>query len=169
MPQAARRLLVDMVGHEVRANKLSWHEVNTIFSEMVCEILGIQVSCKAVPKEEGLWWIAFQDYRMPLPELCRLVQTLHPTVEDWEDALPDEGESDVGSIGTFIAEKLLGHHLGLMWEHSLATEDGLLLVDVKDSNSPLPETNTSAYKLPDDLAQAIAVIADHLHQQEEGL
>lgn len=158
-----------MDGHEVRTIKLSWQEIDTIFTEMVCEILGIQVSCKAVPKEEGLWWIAFQDYRMPLPELCGLVQTLHPTVEDWEDALPDEGESDVGSIGTFIAEKLLGHHLGLMWEHSLVTEDELLLVDVKDCNSPLPETNAGACRLTDDLARAITVIANHLYQQEGSL
>lgn len=157
-----------MNGQEVRTIKLPWHEIDTIFTEMACEILGVRVSCKAVPKEEGLWWIAFQNYRMPLPELCRLVQTLHPTVEDWEDALPDEGEPDVGSIGMFIAEKLLGKHLGLVWEHSLMTEDGLLLVDVKDSNSPLPETNAGACKLTSDLARAITVIASHLYGNEQG-
>lgn len=158
-----------MDGHEVRTTKLSWHEVDTIFSEMVCEILGTQVPYKAIPKEEGLWWIEFEGYRIPLPELRWLVQTLHPTAEDWEDALPDEGESDVGSLGMFIAEKLLGHHLGLVWEHGLATENGLLLVDVKDSNPLLPETNVSACKLTDDLARAITVIADRLYQQEGSL
>ena len=155
-----------MNGREVRTVKLSWDEIGAIFTGMVCEIVGVHVSCKAVPKEDGLWWIAFQNYRMPLPELCRLVQTFHPTVEDWEDALPDEGESDVGSIGMIIAGKLLGNHLGLMWEHSFVTKDELLLVDVKDSNLPLPETDASACKFTDDLAQAITVIADHLRQQE---
>lgn len=155
-----------MNGREVRTVKLSWDEIGAIFTGMVCEIVGVNVSCMAVPKEEGMWWIAFQNYRMPLPELCRLVQTLYPTVEDWEDALPDEGESDVGSIGMFIAGKLLGNHLGFMWEHSLVTEDGLLLVDVKDSNSPLSEAKVSGYKLTDDLARTINLIADHLRQQE---
>lgn len=104
----AAAILGYMEGHDYRlmtegCGKLSWDEVGTIISGMACEIVGVHVSCKAVPQEEGLWWIAFQNYRMPLPELCRLVQTLHPTVEDWKDALPDEGESDVGSIGMFIS------------------------------------------------------------------
>lgn len=150
-----------MNGREVRTVKLSWDEVGTIISGMACEIVGVHVSCKAVPQEEGLWWIAFQNYRMPLPELCRLVQTLHPTVEDWEDALPDEGGTDVKDIGMYIAEKLMSNHLHLIWEHHIITEDGLWLVGVTEMDAVKPT--------PDGLAQAIAVIADHLHQQEDKL
>lgn len=150
---------------EMRAIKLPWHELGEIFSEMIADVLGIQIQCKAIAKE-GLWWPEFVDYRMPLPELCRLVQTLHPTVEDWEDALPDEGEADVKTIGMYIAEKLLGKHLDLTWEHSLVTANGLLLVGATDSRSSQPQIASGECRLTDDLAQAIKVIASHLYGKE---
>ena len=59
--------------------------------------------------------------------MCQLILTRS---EDWEDALPDEGEIDVNGIGIVLAEKLISRHLKLTWEHHLITEDSLWLVGV---------------------------------------
>lgn len=39
---------------------------------------------------------------------------------------------DVNSIGIGLAEKLIGRHLNLTWEHHLITEDSLWLIGVDE-------------------------------------
>ena len=112
------------------ALELSWCEVYSIVTEEVETILGLRVPCKINVAEGSLWDVTFINYRLPLPKLCQLLQETQATSEDWEDALPDEGEIDVNGIGIVLAEKLISRHLKLTWEHHLITEDSLWLVGV---------------------------------------
>ena len=113
------------------AVELRWDEVCSVISEEIREILGLHVQCKANVVEHYFWSVIFADYRLPLPMLCQLVQATQPTLADWEEALPDEGGTDVNGIGMGLAEKLIARHLKLTWEHHLVIEDSLWLVGVK--------------------------------------
>ena len=113
------------------AVELRWKEVCSIISEEIREILGLHVQCKANVVEHYFWSVTFVDYRLPLPKLCQLVQATQPTLADWEEALPDEGGTDVNGIGMGLAEKLVAQHMKLTWEHHLIIEDSLWLVGVK--------------------------------------
>ena len=96
------------------------------------EVREIDGSLKAMQDivEHYLWSTTFADYRLPLPELCQLVQATQPTLADWEEALPDEGSTDVNGIGMGLAEKLIARHLKRIWEHNLILSDSLWLVGV---------------------------------------
>ena len=117
---------------EKRAVELSWDKVRSIVAEEIKEILGLQVQCKVNVVEGSFWDVTFISYRLPLPKLCQLLQATQAVQEDWEDALPDEGGTDVGGIGIVLAEKLISRYLKLTWEHHLITADSLWLVGVAD-------------------------------------
>ncbi len=119
---------------ERRAVELKWSEVCDIVLKEIKEILGLSVQCKVNVVENSLWDVTFIGYRLPLPKLCQLLQATQATPEDWEDALPDEGETDVSGIGTVLAEKLVGRYLSLTWEHHLITADSLWLVGITETN-----------------------------------
>ena len=112
------------------AVELSWDKVCEIISEEIKEILGLHVQCKANVVEHYFWSVTFADFRLSLPKLCQLIQATQPTLADWEEALPDEGDIDVNGIGMGLAEKLLARHLKLTWEHHLIISDSLWLVGV---------------------------------------
>lgn len=120
---------------EKRAVELRWHDVGSIVSEEIKGILGLPVQCKVNVVDGSFWDVTFIGYRLPLPKLCQLLQATQATPEDWEDALPDEGEIDVGGIGIMLAEKLISRHLKLTWEHHLITEDSLWLAGVTEAIS----------------------------------
>ena len=117
---------------EKRAVELRWPEVGGIVAEEIKEVLGLQIQCKVNVVEGSFWDVTFTGYRLPLPKLCQLLQATQATPEDWEDALPDEGGTDVGGIGIVLAEKLISRYLKLTWEHHLITADSLWLVGVAD-------------------------------------
>ena len=117
---------------EKRAVELSWDKVRSIVSEEIMEILGLQIQCRVNVVEGSFWDVTFINCRLPLPKLCQLLQVTQATPEDWEDALPDEGGTDVGGIGIVLAEKLISRYLKLSWEHHLITADSLWLVGVAD-------------------------------------
>lgn len=115
-----------------RAVEMSWDEVRGIVSDEINDILGLHIQCRINVAEGSFWDVTFTDYRLPLPKLCQLLQEIQATPEDWEDALPDEGEKDVNGIGIVLAEKLIGRHLKLTWKHHLITPDDLWLIDVAE-------------------------------------
>lgn len=115
---------------EKSAVELQWDEVCSIISDEIKKILGFYIQCKVNVVEGSFWDVTFIDYRLPLPKLCQLIQTTQPTLEDWEDALPDEGGIDVNGIGMLLAEKLIGRHLKITWEHHLIAVNSLWLVGV---------------------------------------
>lgn len=117
---------------EKRTVRLPWDQVCSIISDLISDVLDVQVSCRVIVNENEAWGVEFVDYRMSLPQLCTLVQMIHPTLDDWEDALPDEGGVDVKDIGMYIAEKLMSNYLHLVWEHHIIASDGLWLVGVND-------------------------------------
>ena len=117
---------------EKRAVELRWPEVGGIVAEEIKEILELQIQCRVNVVDGSFWDVTFISYRLPLPTLCQLLQETQATSEDWEDALPDEGGTDVGGIGIVLAEKLIARHLHLTWEHHLITADSLWLVGVAD-------------------------------------
>lgn len=112
------------------AVELRWKEVCGIISEEIAEILGLHVQCKENVVEHYFWSVTFADYHLPLPKLCQLVQATQPTLADWEEALPDEGDIDVNGIGMGLTEKLVARHLKLTWERHLIAEDSLWLVGI---------------------------------------
>ena len=118
--------------YERPAVELSWDEVRNIVSKEIKKILGLQIQCKVNVVEDSFWDVTFTGYHLPLPKLCQLLQATQAAPEDWEDALPDEGGTDVGGIGIVLAEKLIARHLHLTWEHHLITADSLWLVGVAD-------------------------------------
>ena len=118
---------------ERRAVRLSWDEVRGVVSDEIKDILGLQIQCRINVVEGSFWDVIFISQRLPLPKLCQLLQVTQATPEDWEDDLPDEGGVDVNGIGIVLAEKLIGRHLKLTWEHHLITEDSLWLVGVDKS------------------------------------
>ena len=118
--------------YERLAIELNWDEVRSIVSKEIKKILGLQIQCKVNVVEDSFWDVTFIGYRLPLSKLCQLLQATQATPEDWEDALPDEGGTDVGGIGIVLAEKLIARHLHLTWEHHLITMDSLWLVGVTD-------------------------------------
>lgn len=118
---------------EKRAVELRWHDVGSMVSEEIKEVLGLQIQCGVNIVEGSFWDVTFIGCRLPLPKLCQLLQATQATPEDWEDALPDEGGVDVNSIGIVLAEKLISRHLKLAWEHHLITADSLWLVGVTDT------------------------------------
>ena len=115
-----------------RAVKMSWGEVYGIVSDEIEDILGLHIQCRINVAEGSFWDVMFIGYRLPLPKLCLLLQETQATLDDWEDALPDEGEMDVDGIGIVLAEKLIGRHLKLTWKHHLITPDDLWLIDVAE-------------------------------------
>ena len=118
--------------YERPAVELSWDEVRNIVSKEIKKILGLQIQCKVNVVEDSFWDVTFTGYHLPLPKLCQLLQATQAAPEDWEDALPDEGGTDVSGIGIVLAEKLIARHLHLTWEHHLITADSLWLVGVAD-------------------------------------
>ena len=110
---------------EKRAVELRWPEVGGIVAEEIKEVLGLQVQCRVNVVDGSFWDVTFINCRLPLPKLCQLLQATQAAPEDWEDALPDEGGTDVGGIGIVLAEKLIARHLHLTWEHHLITADSL--------------------------------------------
>ena len=114
------------------ALELSWCEVYSIVTEEVETILGVRIQCRINVVASSFWDVTFINYRLPLPKLCQLLQETQATSEDWEDALPDEGEIDVNGIGIVLAEKLISRHLKVTWEHHLITMDSLWLAGVTD-------------------------------------
>ena len=117
---------------EKRAVELRWPEVGGIVAEEIKEVLGLQVQCRVNVVDGSFWDVTFINCRLPLPKLCQLLQATQATPEDWEDALPDEGGTDVSGIGIVLAEKLIARHLHLTWEHHLITADSLWLGGVAD-------------------------------------
>ena len=117
---------------EKRAVELRWPEVGGIVAEEIKEVLGLQVQCRVNVVDGSFWDVTFISCRLPLPKLCQLLQATQAAPEDWEDALPDEGGTDVSGIGIVLAEKLIARHLHLTWEHHLITADSLWLVGVAD-------------------------------------
>ena len=117
---------------EKRTVELRWPEVGGIVAEEIKEVLGLQIQCRVNVVESSFWDVTFTEYRLPLPKLCQLLQATQAAPEDWEDALPDEGGTDVSGIGIVLAEKLIARHLHLTWEHHLITADSLWLVGVAD-------------------------------------
>lgn len=115
-----------------RAVGMGWDEVRGIVSDEINDILGLHIQCRINVAEGSFWDVTFADYRLSLPKLCQLLQETQATPEDWEDALPDEGEKDVNGIGLVLAEKLIGRHLKLTWKHHLITPDDLWLIDVAE-------------------------------------
>ncbi len=146
------------------ALELSWQEVCRIISEEIEKNLGISIQCKANVMEDEFWDIEFVGYRLPLPKLCQLLQAMDATLEDWENALPDEGGIDINDIGIPLTEKLIAQNLGLTWEHQVIAKDGLWLVGVKDTEAPKLEQDAST--LPTELVQAFSKIAEYFHSQE---
>lgn len=120
-----------------RALKLGWDEVVSIVTLELKKVLGIQLQCKISLTEDEYWDVEFIDYRMPLPKLCQVLQAVEAAPDDWETVLPDEGAVDVRDLGMCAAEKLIGKHLHLSWEHRIIDEDGLWLVGVM-SDQQLP-------------------------------
>ena len=118
--------------HEKSAIELSWDKVCNIISDEIEKILGLHIECKANIVEHYFWSVTFVGYRLPLPKLCQIVQTTQPTLEDWEENLPDDGGVDVNGIGMMLSEKLITRYLRLTWEHHLITEDSLWLVGVAE-------------------------------------
>ncbi len=93
-----------------------------------------------------------------------MLQTVDATLEDCEEALPDDGRVDIKDIGISLAEKLIARNLGLTWEHQIIAKDGLWLVGVKDTEKPKLEQDAGA--LPTELVQAFSKIAEYFHSQE---
>jgi len=142
------------------AVELNWCAVCDIASQEIEAILGLHIPCKADVTRTEFWALAFEGCRLPLPKLCQLLQAMQATPEDWEDALPDEGETDVGALDMTLAEKLIGRHLKLRWKYHLITADSLWLVGVEQEHG-------TGCALANDLVQAVADIADYLHRQED--
>lgn len=155
--------------HEKRAIKLPWDEVCEIISSEIARVVDVQIQCKASVAESEFWAIEFTDRHLSLPQLCQLIQSVQPTLKDWEYAMMGEIGPDIKDMGPFTGEKIIGRHLHITWEHRLITTNALWLVDVTEVDNVQPAPDENERKLPDDLAQAIAVIADHLHQQEDKL
>ena len=114
------------------AIKPRWHEVSSIISEAIKQVLGLHIQCQIKVLEDEFWDAVFINDRLPLSKLCQLMQAVHATPEDWEDALPDEGGTDIGDMGMVSAEKLISQYLKIKWEHHLITADSLWLVGVTD-------------------------------------
>ena len=136
---------------EQYAVKVSWDKISSIVSDEIEKILGFHIKCKINRVEDSFWSVTFINYRLPLPKLCQIVQTTHPTLEDWEDVLPDDGGVDVNGLGMMLTEKLVARHLKRTWEHHLITEDSLWVVGIaKDTRSgdpadPFPPISGAAH------------------------
>ena len=144
------------------ALELKWDEICSIVSEEIESILGISVQCKVNVVEDSLWDVTFIDYRLPLSMLCQLLQATQATQEDWEDALPDEGGADVGDIGIVLAEKLVGHHLNLTWDHHLITADSLWLIGVAFKQN---DAHDVELKILSELMRAVTDTMLRLHKE----
>lgn len=152
--------------HEERAIKLPWDEVSIIISSEIERVLGVQIQCKARVAEHEFWSIDFTDQHLSLPQYCQFLQAMNPSAEDWVDALPDEVRPEIKDMGPYTGEKIIGHHLQIVWEHRVIARDALWLVGVTEDDAVQPTPDGNMCKLPDDLAQAITVIADHVYGKE---
>lgn len=112
--------------------KLSWAEVGEIMAEEVSAILGRTVPCSAKSEDTSYWGCSFAD-PISLTELCMILQSVHATKEEWEDALPDEGDITIHDMGWNLGEKLLRRNLGVFWECRYIAEDALYLLGVQDA------------------------------------
>ena len=128
------------------ALELSWCEVYSIVTEEVETILGVRIQCRINVVASSFWDVTFINYRLPLPKLCQLLQETQATSEDWEDALPDEGEIDVNGIGIVLAEKLISRHLKLTWEYHLVPEVRLWLVGVAKSDDQVSSAGAAGQR-----------------------
>lgn len=149
-----------MNGQEAQTFKLPWDEVCKIISTKIEQVTGIQVQCRARVAECEFWAVELTGRHLSLPQFCQLIQSLQPTPDDWEDALPDEVMPDIREIGLYTGEKILRQNLHIAWEHRVIAKDALWLVGVS-------ELGVDGESRPTNLEQALSVIADHLQQQED--
>ena len=119
--------------------KLIWAEAAKIVEDEIFKIVGHPVLCSAQYVDDSYWGVKFEGRLLPLAELCKIMQALYSSKEEWEDALPDEWDEGIHDIDGRLAEKLIQRNLRLSCEHYLLEKDCLWLVDVKDSPIPRKE------------------------------
>lgn len=155
-----------MVMREKRSIKLPWEDVCTIISSEIERVVGIQIQCKANVADNEFWAVEFNDRHLSLPQFCQLMQSMQPTSKDWEYAMMGEIGADIKDMGPFTGEKIIGRHLHITWEHRLITTDALWLVGITENECVNPVLEE--HGLPENLAQAITLIADNLYRKEHG-
>lgn len=133
-----------MVMREKCAIELPWTEVCQIISSVIERLVDVRIECKASVAEGEFWSVEFTDQHLTLPQLCLLVQSMKPTLEDWQYAMMGEIGSDIKDMGPFTCEKIIGKYLHMTWEHRLITADALWLVGVAeiDTEEQVPSENS---------------------------
>ncbi len=114
---------------------LTWPQVGTIISEEIGTIIGHPVSCKMWPEDIDYWGGEFAE-PISLVELCVILQAVHSSTEEWKAALPDEGGTEISSMGWELGEALIRRNLNISWTHRLPEDDGLWLMGVTEAQEP---------------------------------
>ena len=122
---------------EKYAIELEWLRACDIVSDEIEKILGLHIPCRVSVTGTEFWAVTFEGYGLPLPKFCQLLQAMQATPDDWEEALPDEGGTNIDALGMIQAEKLIGRNLKITWQYHLITADSLWLVGVTDSKEIL--------------------------------
>ena len=112
--------------------ELPWALVGDIVSAQLGNILGKEIKCKASLDDWDYWAVSFIDYRMPINEIKLVCSNVHATDDEKKDAMPMEGEKNVGSLGNAIVDKLLSNGMGASWELSFAKENALYLIGCEE-------------------------------------
>ena len=115
----------------VQTIKISWQELNDIYSQIFQKVLNKDIRCQVGSDDYLYFAVQFPEYNMSVEDLERLVQYIGKiSREDREETFPFDTEF-VHDIGLGMAVKLLEKYLDLKWEKFFANINEIYLIDCK--------------------------------------
>lgn len=118
---------------ERTAVMLSWQEISLYIHQEIQKILGRSIVCDASADSYDYWSVGFPFSRMPVSEVCKLIEEMKLTPEESKYAFPDDDDDEeprdsVNSIDMALSVALLKAGLPFEWETWFLTDDYLLLI-----------------------------------------
>ncbi len=118
-----------------KAVRLPWVVAANYIIDEINEILGYPISCRIAVDSYDYWGIAFNSYRMPTPELLKLLGALGIDGKTCRNELPndEEGAKDTGDLSLDVAEILLKRAVPFEYDKYFFDEEDVWLLKCEDA------------------------------------
>ncbi len=118
-----------------KAIKLPWNVAAYYIENMIEEIIGYHISCRIAVDSYDYWGIVFTSYRMPTPELLKLLGALGIDGKTCKEELPndEEGVKDTGDLSVKVSEILLKRAVPFEYDRYFFDVDDVWLLKCEDA------------------------------------
>lgn len=119
-----------MKQYEKKALKLPWEDAAEIAEIEIEKIIGRKICCNGSMDDLDYWCIGFQEDRMLMSEVYRILEAINATEKQRVECLPTESDrmESVSCLGMSVSSLLLQRHLGYTWECEHLSQDGIWLL-----------------------------------------